>query len=50
MIEQMHSTDSTDEKIPFTPGGVTEGKFSWEPEHEQETSFKGQPDSKNHML
>ena len=31
----------TDETIPFTLGGVIEGGSTWEPEREQETSFRG---------
>ena len=31
----------TDEKIPFTPGGVIQGKSSWKPECEQGISFGG---------
>ena len=31
--------DKTSETIPFTPGRVIEGGSTWEPEHEQGTSF-----------
>ena len=33
--------DETSENIPLTPGRAMGGGFSWEPDHEQETSFRG---------
>ena len=42
MINQMHSpNEHQDETIPFSPGGVIEGRSTWESESKQETSFRG---------
>ena len=43
-VSEHNKTDeqpNTGETIPFTPGGVIEGKPSWEPVHKQETSIGG---------
>ena len=37
--------EPTSETIPLTPGGVIGGGSTWEPEHEQETSFRGKSQS-----
>ena len=37
--DKMDAQPDTGETIPFTPGGVIEGRSTWEPE--QETSFGG---------
>ena len=36
---ESRTEEPTDENIPFTPVG---GGSTWEPEHEQETSFGGE--------
>ena len=38
---ESRTEEPTDENIPLTP--VTPGRSTWEPEHEQETSF-GSPE------
>ena len=46
-IDPLGKHDKTDEQpetgetISLTQGGVTGGRSSWEPEREQETSFRG---------
>ena len=37
--------DDTGETIPFTLGGMIKGGSTWEPEQEQETSFRGKTQS-----
>ena len=43
---ELRPEEPTDENIPLTPGGprgapLSRGESTWEPEHEQETSFGG---------